>query len=140
MTLAPEKLTAAQKDIDAISRAALDYVEGYVTGDAQRHARAYHPECLKRRLDRDEESGVFELMVITPQVMVDYANTGRTIEDECQIEVVIDAVFEDIASVRVYSCNWVDFLHIVKARGEWKLFHATWHRVGTAESGNPIEL
>ena len=42
-------------------------------------------------------------------------------------EVIIDAVFEDIASVRVYSPRWVDFLHIVKARGAWKLFHVTWH-------------
>jgi hypothetical protein len=62
--------------------------------------------------------------------MVDYASTGRTIEDECQIEVIIDGVSEDIVSVRVYSCNWVDFLHVVKARGEWKLFHVTWHGRG----------
>jgi hypothetical protein len=128
MTLAPEKLTAAQEDIDAITGAALDYLEGYITGDPERHARAYHSECLKRRLDRDEESGVFELTVIAPQAMVDYADTGRTIEKDCQFEVIIDAVCEDIATVRIYSCNWVDFLHIVKARGEWKLFHATWHR------------
>ncbi len=127
MTLAPEKLIASQEDVDAITKAALDYLEGYVSGDAERHALAYHPECLKRRLDRDEETGVYELIVVPPQVMVDYASTGRTIEDDCQFEVVIDAVSEDIASVRVYSCNWVDFLHVVKARGEWKLFHVTWH-------------
>lgn len=23
--------------------------------------------------------------------------------------------------------QWVDFLHIVKARGAWGLFHVTWH-------------
>ncbi len=91
---------------------------------------AYHPECLKRRFDRDEETGVYELIVIPPRVMVDYASTGWTIEDDCQIEVIIDAVSQDIASVRVYSCNWVDFLHVVKARGEWKLSHVTWHGRG----------
>ena len=126
MTLAPERLDAAQGDLDAIKRAASDYLEGYVTGDAERHARAYHPECLKRRLKRDEETGIYELIVLPPQVMVDYAGTGRTIEDDCQFEVIVDAVSQDIASVRVYSCNWVDFLHVVKARGEWKLFHVTW--------------
>ena len=130
MTLAPEKLDASKEDIDAITAAAMDYIEGYVTGDAERHSRAYHPECLKRRLGRDEETGVYELIVVPPQVMVDYANTGRTIEDDCQFEVIIDAVSEDIASVRVYSCNWVDFLHVVKARGEWRLFHVTWHGRG----------
>lgn len=130
MALAPEKLDASQEDIDAITRAAVDYLEGYVTGDTERHARAYHSECLKRRFGRDGESGVYELIVVPPQVMVDYANTGLTIEDDCQFEVIIDAVSQDIASVRVYSCNWVDFLHVVKARGEWKLFHVTWHGRG----------
>jgi hypothetical protein len=130
MTLAPEKLDASKEDIDAITRAAVDYLEGYVTGDAERHARSYHPECLKRRFGRDGETGVYDLIVVPPQVMVDYANTGRTIEDDCQFEVIIDAVSEDIASVRVYSCNWVDFLHVVKARGVWKLFHVTWHGRG----------
>jgi hypothetical protein len=57
MALAPDKLDASQEDIDAITRAAVDYLEGYVTGDTERHALAYHPECLKRRFDRDEETG-----------------------------------------------------------------------------------
>ena len=127
MTLAPEKLIASQEDIDAVTRAALDYLEGYVEGDSERHARSYHQECLKRRYDTDVESGVTELTVIPPQVMVDYAATGRSVVENCEVEVIIDAISEDIASVRVYSCNWVDFLHVVKARGEWKLFHVTWH-------------
>ena len=128
MTLAPEKLTTSQEDVDAITKAAIDYLEGYVTGDAERHARAYHPECLKRRYDVDDESGVFVLDTISPQEMVDYAATGMSVAEDCQFEVIIDAVSDDIASVRVYSTKWVDFLHVVKARGEWKLLHATWHR------------
>ena len=43
-------------------------------------------------------------------------------------EIIIDGVYNDIATVRVYSPWWVDFLHVVKARGSWKLFHVTWHR------------
>lgn len=127
MTLAPAELAASQEDIDGVMRAALDYIEGYTQGDADRHARAYHPECVKRRFIVDEESGVDELLVFSPQVMVDYAATGQTVIDDCEAEVVIDAISENIASVRVYSCRWVDFLHVVKARGDWRLFHVTWH-------------
>ena len=130
MTIAPERLHASQEDIDAITNAALDYLEGFVEGDPERHARAYHPECVKRRYGVDDESGVAELIVVTPQVMVDYVEAGVSIVENCEAEVIIDAVSEDIASVRTYSCNWVDFLHIVKARGEWKLFHVTWHGRG----------
>jgi hypothetical protein len=126
MTFAPTGLPASQDDIDAITRAALDYVDGYTRGDADRHLNAYHPECLKRRYSVDRRSGVEELQVLSPRVMADYAAAGPPIDD-CETEVVIDAISEDIASVRVYSCRWVDFLHVVKARGEWKLLHVTWH-------------
>lgn len=124
---APTDVTASSEDLEQIRRVALDYVEGYLDGDANRHARAYHPECLKRRMVVDEESAVTELVVLSPQTMVDYAAKRTRLTDPCDIEVLIDAVSQDIASVRVYSCEWVDFLHVVKARGEWRLFHVTWH-------------
>lgn len=125
MTLVPTELIATKEDIDGVMTAALDYIEGYVEGNADRHARAYHPECIKRRYTIDDDSGVAELVVMSPQTMVDYAALSDL--TDCETEIVIDDISEDIASVRIYSCNWVDFLHIVKARGEWKLFHVTWH-------------
>ena len=125
MALAPTELVAPQEEIDGVMAAAFDYIDGYIEGDAKRHARAYHPECVKRRYATDEESGVDELVVMSPRVMVDYAALSQI--SDCETEVIIDAISEDIASVRIYSCRWVDFLHIVKARGEWKLFHVTWH-------------
>lgn len=125
MALAPTQLTASQADIDAVMTAALDYIEGYANADPERHARAYHPECIKRRFVTDPETGIDELMVFSPRVMTDYAAVAS--HPDCEAEVIIDAMSEGMASVRVYSCNWVDFLHVVKARGEWKLFHVTWH-------------
>ena len=127
MTLAPAELVASQEDIDGVMTAALDYIYGYTEGDPERYARAYHPECIKRRYDHDPDTGIDGLIVLTPRVMVDYAGAGSEIPD-CEAEVVIDAISQDIASVRVYSCRWVDFIHMAKARGEWKLFHVTWHR------------
>ena len=73
MTLAPERLEASQEDIDGITKATLDYVKGFTTGDAERHALAYHPEALKRRYDGSEVSGIDILETISPQGMVDYA-------------------------------------------------------------------
>lgn len=124
-TAATKGLTASQEDIDAVMKAALDYIEGYTRGDVERHAGAYHPECVKRRYVTDEESGVEGLLTLTPRIMADYAATGAI--PDCEAEVVIDAISEGMATVRIYSCRWVDFLHIVKARGAWGLFHVTWH-------------
>ena len=34
---------------------------------------------------------------------------------------------DPVNRARGWQDKGVDFLHIVKARGEWKLFHVTWH-------------
>lgn len=131
MGLAPKQLTASQADIDAVTAVAREYIDSYAAGDAERHARVYHPECAKRRFVTDPDSGVTELITLSPRTMADYAAASGAMEEGCPAEVVVDDISEDLASVRIYSCRWVDFAHIVKARGEWGLFHVTWHGRGT---------
>lgn len=121
----PDQVGVSSEDIDAIREAALDYLEGYVSADAQRHHGSYHPEAIKRRYNQYED-GVFGIASLSPQTMADWA-ARQDPGDIGDAEIIIDGVYNDIASVRVYSKWWVDFLHIVKARGSWKLFHVTWH-------------
>ena len=135
MTMAPSELDATQEDIDAITRAALDYLFGYVEADPERHARAYHPEALKRRYFTGD-SGVEELQTLSPQMMIDWAAAGLGRAEGTEYEMMIDDITEDMASVRVYSTKWIDFLHIVKARGEWRILHVTWkHQPDMEETG-----
>ena len=128
-----DHIRALEDDVEAITAAALDYLEGYVSGDAVRHARAYHPEAIKRRYTEDED-GIFSMINLSPQTMSDYAATQDSPDEADSAEIFIDDVAHDIASVRIYSPRWVDFLHIVKARGEWRLLHVTWHSRATPSS------
>lgn len=126
VTIAPDAARASQADIDAVSAAALDYIEGFAQGDPDRHGSAYHPECIKRRFVPNAETGVDELHVLSQRIMTDYAaGVGSTYAD-CEFTIAIDDISEGMASVRIYSCAWVDFLHVVEARGAWRLFHVTW--------------
>jgi hypothetical protein len=124
MASVADHVDASPADVEAVTAAASDYLEGYLSGDADRHARAYHPEAIKRRYVEDEH-GVFGIINLSPRTMTDFASLQEP-EEDCEFEIFIDDVFEEMASVRVYSCHWVDYLHIVKARGEWKLLHVTW--------------
>jgi hypothetical protein len=130
MSSTTPQVGVTEADLDAIRAAALDYLEGYVSGDAKRHLDAYHPEAIKRRYRQDPD-GVYGMVSISPQTMADYAVLQTP--DDSEAEVVIDGVYHDIATVRVYSERWVDFLHVVKARGVWKLLHVTWY---TRDSGD----
>lgn len=110
-------------DLAAIEATARDYLDGYVTGDGERHRDAYHSEAVKRRYTTGED-GIARMVALSPEMMADFAATeeGRPGASE----IIIDAAYHDVASVRVYSERWVDFLHIVKARDEWKILHVTW--------------
>ncbi len=119
----PDRVGVSEEDIETITKAVLDYLEGYVAGDAQRHLGSYHPEAVKRRYNQHED-GVFGVVNYSPQTMADWAAL-QTPTEVGDAEIVIDGVYSDIATVRVYSKWWVDFIHVVKARGSWKLFHVT---------------
>lgn len=125
--MARTRREAAHADVEAVTRVAHEYIESYTGGDAERHASRYHPECLKRRYVTDDASGVTELVTLSPRVMADYAAASGPMDSDCETEVIIDDISESMASVRIYSRRWVDFAHIVRARGEWRLFHVTWH-------------
>lgn len=125
MALVEDRVGVSQSDIESIRQVALDYLEGYVSGDAERHLRSYHPEAIKRRYSVGAD-GVVGIISLSPQTMADDA--ALQTPQQVEAEIIVDAVYDDIASVRVYSPWWVDFVHVVKARGEWKLFHVTWHR------------
>ena len=124
MALVEDRVGVSESDIEDITRVAMDYLEGYVLGDADRHLSSYHPEAIKRRYNVGSD-GVVGIVALSPQTMADDAALQTPTQVEA--EIIIDAVFNDIASVRVYSPSWVDFLHVVKARGAWKLFHVTWY-------------
>ena len=48
-------LDTSAADLEAIESVALDYIDGYYTGDGDRMKRALHPELAKRRRTALEE-------------------------------------------------------------------------------------
>lgn len=53
----PVVKTAYPSDLDAVRDTAMDYVQGYYEGDAERMPRSLHPQLAKRGFKRDPVSG-----------------------------------------------------------------------------------
>lgn len=124
---------AKDEDREAIQRAVADYCEGYYRRNQEQTFRAYHPECLKRAFERNQFN-VYYLIVQTRASMVDVAGIRERSIENPEFEIIIDEVLGDMSTVRLYSNNWVDYLHVVKARDEWKLLHAAYDE--PSESGS----
>lgn len=117
-------------DRAAIERAALDYIEGWYTRDAARMERALHPRLVKRRvetgpanrpphLDEGDAPRLVQATRGAPGEQVQALGSRRR-------EVTLLDLFGNAASVKIDADGWIDYLHLVKWEGEWKILNVLW--------------
>ncbi len=115
-------------DSAAIRHAALDYIEGWYEGNAERMERALHPE-LAKRIVRTNDKGQSRLNQTSAMNLVRDTREGygkNTSKDKQQKDVMILDVFENAASVKLVASDWIDYLHIAKFNGRWVIINVLW--------------
>jgi hypothetical protein len=114
-----------------IEQAARDYIEGWYAGDAERMERALHPDLVKRRV-RALRSGQEVLSTISTDFMVRATadGGGKPSVREGQVnDVIVLDVSRASASVKTVSPEFVDYIHMAKVNGEWKIVNVLWEPV-----------
>lgn len=115
-------------DASAIKQTALDYIEGWYEGNAERMERALHPE-LAKRIVRTNQEGNSRLDQMSALTLVQGTRRGggkSTPSEKQQKDVTILDVFENAASVKVVASDWIDYLHMAKANGKWVIVNVLW--------------
>lgn len=115
-------------DSSGIRQAALDYIEGYYEGNAERMARAVHPELAKRIVNVDER-GRYRLGQMSAMTLVEGTRAGGgrdTPEAERRKDVTIFDIYQNAASAKIYASGWVDYLHLAKWNGRWVIVNVLW--------------
>lgn len=115
-------------DTEAIKQTALDYIEGWYEGNADRMERALHPE-LAKRIVRTNKDGMSSLNQMSAMTLVQGTKRGggrNTPKEKQQKDVTILDVFENAASVKVVASDWVDYLHMAKWNGRWVIVNVLW--------------
>jgi hypothetical protein len=125
--VATPALAQTAADSAAIRATSLDYIEGFYEGNAERMARALHPDLAKRIVrTRGDESMV---MNMTAEQLVDIAGSragNPTPESERRSDVMITNIYRNAATVRIDATTWVDFLHVGKVDGRWVIINVLW--------------
>jgi hypothetical protein len=129
-TLAAASPARAQTSADsaAIRQTALDYIEGWYEGNAERMERAVHPDLAKRIINADPRG---RSMLGHQSAMTLVVNTRRGGGKEEPVaqqrkDVRILDVFRNTASVRVDASGWIDYMHIAKWNGRWVIINVLW--------------
>jgi hypothetical protein len=110
-------------DRDEIRRVAIDYAEGWYAGDADRMAGALHPDLAKRIAKGD----TIDHMSAERLIEGTRRGSGKNTPKEQQLaDVRILDVFGNAASVRLEMSGWIDYMHLAKVGGEWKIVNVLW--------------
>jgi putative lumazine-binding protein len=118
----------SQADSAAIRQTALDYIQGWYTGDAARMERALHPELAKRIVQTDS-LGRYRLDQQSAMTLVQGTRNGygkSTPQADRHDDVRILDIFRNAASVRIDASEWVDYLQVAKWRGRWVIVNVLW--------------
>jgi hypothetical protein len=111
-----------------VEKAVRDYIDGWYKGSVERMMRALHPDLVKRHL----------VPLPNGRVIVDSASAdtmleltrvgyGKTMAKPGQkVEVVVLDIYKDTASAKSVAPDYVDYLHLVKIEGEWKVLNVLW--------------
>ncbi len=118
-------------DKEAIKETALNYIEGWYTADTARMARALSTDLAKKGIIMNPRSDELVIAPATYSQMLQW--TGQKpneleMDPNKQMEVVIIEVGQNIAMVKTITPDFVDYLHMGKMNGEWKIYNAIWER------------
>lgn len=116
-------------DQDAIRQAALNYANGWYSGDRARMESSLHDKLAKRAylankqgerylLDMDK---AYLLNGNQPENRQRYADASKRAEVE-----ILDG-FGNAATVKLRMDDWVDYMHVVRTEaGDWRIVNVLW--------------
>jgi hypothetical protein len=126
-TKSPVNNSASESE--AVKQAVLDYVEGIYKVDSKRIERSVHPELAKRgfyikrgETVRSEEPMTFMQLVELAKTY----NAKNRIPKQAPKDVVIFDVLDQTASAKLTAVWGVDYLHLAKYDGKWKIVNVIW--------------
>jgi hypothetical protein len=123
-----QSTTSSEADRAAIKQTALDYIEGWYEGDAERMERALHPE-LAKRIVRTNPQGQSRLDQMSAMSLVQGTRRAygkQTPKEKQQKDVTILDVFENAACAKIIAADWVDYLQLARWNGHWVIVNVLW--------------
>ena len=114
--------TEDQMAVEAVVR---DYFEGWFTGNVDRMNRALHPELVKRTGTRVTAT---QLPAVTKDRMLELTAAGEGAGDvgDGRLDIEINDIHENIASVTVRGGVYREYLQLVRTSDGWTIANALW--------------
>ncbi len=122
-------LAQSKSDSTKIKEAALNYIDGWYAGDTLRMDKALHPDLVKSTPVSIEQTKGAVISTLSKSYMVEMTKMGvgkKAPREKIKNEVKVLDIHENIASVKVTSFEFTDYLHLIRVNGDWKILQVLW--------------
>lgn len=121
------------EDRSGVERAVLDYVEGIYEVKPELIERSVHPELKKFGFARRSATDDWRVIPMTYDRLVElageyYKEQGGAPADAPKKVEILD-VLDKTASAKLTASWGVDYFHLAKYDGKWKIVHVLWQSV-----------
>lgn len=116
---------AQDVDSTAIKAAAMDYIDGWYSGDVARMEKAIHPDINKAIPRNLPQTGNTIINYNTFSALIEFtrANAGVLVDSARHIQVRILNIDNDVANAKITSANFIEYVQMVKLDGQWKIIN-----------------
>lgn len=118
------------QDSSEIKRVTLAYIEAQHSPNPKLMEGALHPRMVKRSVFRNKTAQKDFVSEYFAENMVILAETynvkGDKFPKNPRKEIKLLDVSAKTASVKLLADTWIDYMHIVKTNGEWKIINVLW--------------
>jgi hypothetical protein len=111
----------------SIRDAAVDYMQSWLDGDPDRMRQCLHPDLAKRRV-RDTDSGDLALWEVPAGDLIDDVIDGPKVQYAGDFEITILDADDEVASVRILSQPFNEYLHLARFGDRWLVVNALYRR------------
>jgi len=119
-----------KQDSIEIKQVAVDYIESQHKPNPIQMENALHPRMVKRTFWKDKATGKDYLRETSTESMIllaeSYNKKGDKFPASAKKEVILLDVSERTSSVKLIADEWIDYMHIVKLNGRWKIVNVLW--------------
>ena len=128
--LAGQAQSGASAEKDAVAAAAMDYLVALYEAKPELVARSVHTDLSKRGYFRKKGETTFSSAPMSYQQLYDLAGTwnkdGKRPVATAPKDVVVYEVLNQTASAKVTALWGIDYMHLAKYDGKWKIVNILW--------------
>jgi hypothetical protein len=117
----------------AVERAALDYVEAFYQAKPELAERSVHENVNKLGFARRSSDDEYRMLPMTYEQLISLATRlnadGDQFDDDAPKKIKVLDVLDQTASVKLTADWGVDYMHLAKYDGKWKIIQVLWQSV-----------